>query len=106
MSTNTNPQQPEPQRTPVENPLRMKDVVELLIKHYDLHEGKYELWLEFQMGFGAAGPNPESVLPGAFLGISRLGLTPSEADGPFAVDAAVVNPPKRRRSSRKTDPKE
>lgn len=78
----------------------MKELGEFLIKHYGLHEGKFDLWLEYQVGFGNFGPKPDAVYPGAAMGISRIGLVPSKVDGPFTIDAAAVNPVKPKRSTR------
>lgn len=103
MSATDKPEQANPRQAPVENPLTMKDLGTMLIKHYDLHEGKFDLWLEFQVGFGNVGPNQESVLPGAALGISRVGLVSSKTEGPFTIDAATVNPARRRRAARTAD---
>jgi len=74
-------------------PLTMKEVAALLVKHYDLHEGKFDLLLEYQFGAGAFGPTPETVNPGVMIGISKLGLTQSAQPGPLTVDAAEINPP-------------
>lgn len=74
-------------------PLTMKEVAALLVKHYDLHEGKFDLLVEYQFGAGAFGPTPETVNPGVMIGIAKLGLTQSAQPGPLTVDAAEINPP-------------
>lgn len=76
----------------VATPLAMRDVIALLIKHYGLHDGNYDLLLEYQFGAGAFGPTPETVNPGVMIGIARLGLTRAEQVGPLTVDAGAVNP--------------
>ena len=83
-------------------PLTMKEVAALLIKHYDFHEGKFDLLLEYQFGAGAFGPTPETVNPGVMIGIAKLGLTPSAQPGPLTVDASEVNPmpPARRKKAK------
>jgi hypothetical protein len=73
----------------------MKEVTELLIKHYGFHEGKFDLLLEYQFGVGAFGPTPESVNPGLMVGIAKLGLARAAQSGPLTVDAAEVNPVSR-----------
>lgn len=78
----------------------MRDLAGVLVKHYDLHEGHFDLLVEFQIGMGAVGPDPSALTPGAMIGVSRIGLMPSRADGPTTVDAAIVNPAKK--SRRKT----
>ena len=77
---------------PVEQPLSMRDLTVALIKHYGIHEGRYDLLVEFQIGMGAVGPDPASVTPGAMIGVSRVGLMPAKGNGPTSVDAALVNP--------------
>ena len=79
----------------------MKEVAELLVKHYGFHDGKFDLLLEYQFGAGAFGPTPETVNPGVMIGIAKLGLTPSAQPGPLTVDAAQVNPAPQSHSKRK-----
>lgn len=81
--------------------LSIKDLTEILVKHQNLHEGLYDLNVEFMMGFGQIGPTPEQVLPGAMLGLSRFGLNKVEHVGPNTVDAAVANPLKKTRAKTK-----
>ncbi len=70
----------------------LKELAGLLIKHQELHEGFYELNIEFQMAVGSVGLNPEAALPGAMLGVSRIGLTKVPTKTPHCVDASEVNP--------------
>jgi len=77
---------------PVEAPLEMKELATVLVKHYGIHSGKYNLFLEFNVGIGTVGPSPELATPGAMIGISKIGLTETLEDGPTSVDASVVNP--------------
>ena len=83
--------------TPVEAPLSLRDLAGVLVKHYDLHEGHFDLLVEFQIGMGAVGPDPTALTPGAMIGVSRIGLMPSKTDGHTTVDAAIVNPAKKSR---------
>lgn len=87
-------------RPPVDSPLSMRDLTGMLIKHYGLHEGKFDLMVEFQIGMGAVGPDPESVTPGAMIGLSRVGLMPTDTPTPTTLDAAVVNPKPKRAAKR------
>lgn len=82
--------------TPLLSP---KELTELLVKHYDLHEGRYALALEFAMGFGMIGPTHDQSLPGAMLGLSKLGIKQVEDSevSPHTVDASEVNPAKKPR---------
>jgi hypothetical protein len=83
---------------PVEAPLPIKDLATVLIKHYGLHAGRYEVLVEFQLGVGAFGPDAESRCPGAFVAVSKVGLFKAQETSTSAVDAAVVNPAKKKRT--------
>lgn len=76
----------------VEPPLSMRDLTTLLIKNYGIHEGWYDLLVEFQVGVGPVGPDPTSLTPGAMIGISKVGLMLAKENGPSSVDAGLVNP--------------
>lgn len=78
--------------TKCEKGLELKDVITLLIKHFDIHEGMYDLGLEFQIGVGNFGPNKEKAYPGAAIGLAGIKLVESAAMGPHTVDAAKCNP--------------
>lgn len=83
-------------------PLSVGELAAVLVKHYGLHEGQYDLQIEFQIGTGAVGPDPRSLLPGALIGLSRVGLVLSQATGPTTVDAARVNPRRKMRGKLST----
>ena len=74
----------------------IREVAELLIKHYGYTEGKYDLVVEFSFTGGGVGP-AGALLPGVMLGISRLGLVKTSVDGPLTMDASVINPAKGKR---------
>ena len=81
------------------------ELTEILVKHKGLHEGLYNLSLEFQLAVGAVGPTPELICPGAMIGVSRIGLSKTEKEKTniHTVDAAKVNPaPKKRARKTKT----
>jgi hypothetical protein len=71
----------------------MLEVSALLVRHYGIHEGKFDLLVEYQFGVGAVGPDKENLHPGVMIGIAKLGLSPSANPGPLTIDAADVNPP-------------
>ena len=77
---------------PVKSPLSMRDLTILLIKHYGIHKGCYDLLVEFQIGMGAVGPDPASLTPGAMIGVSKVGLILAKEKGQSSVDAGLVNP--------------
>jgi hypothetical protein len=75
----------------------LREITEMLIKHQKLHEGFYDLSFEFQISVGGFGASPETVLPGAMFGISRIGLSKSDKVNINSVDASKVNPAKSNR---------
>jgi hypothetical protein len=82
--------------------LTIKDLAAELVKLCGLHEGLYDLAIEFNLGIGTFGPTPERAFPGALLGVSKIGLQKSPQVGPHTVDAAVINPPKKKRGVKAT----
>lgn len=78
------------------NSLNLKQIIEVLIKHYDIHEGLFDVAFEIQVGIGSFGPTKESTLPGAAIGIGGLKLVRSAKAGLHTVDAAIFNPPTRK----------
>lgn len=100
----TNPL-PASKPVPAGEPLDIKQLTAALIKHYNIHEGLYDLFLEYRMGFGVFGPSPTDILPSAILGLSKLSITRVAQLGPLTVDASEVNPVKRRPAQRRTTPK-
>ena len=85
-----------------ETMLSVRALTELLVKHFDKHDGLYDLSFEFSIGVGLMGPTPDSALPGAMIGFSKIGLAHAEAVGPHTVDASLVNPSKKQRKASKT----
>ncbi|MEA2115644.1 MAG: hypothetical protein U9P36_09700 [Thermodesulfobacteriota bacterium] len=79
---------PAKQATPIVPPLTLKELGEVLVKHYNLKEGRYEVLVEFMIGMGSVGPTPESRLPGAMLGLNKIGLVKVDHDGPLTINAA------------------
>src|SRR5438552_2106842 len=84
-------------------PMSTPELATALIKHYELHEGRYNLLLEFQIGIGPVGVDLENPIPGAFIGVNKIGLQKAKPNDLAAIDAAVVNPlVKPRKVSAKT----
>jgi hypothetical protein len=82
-------------------PLSMRDLAIVLVKHYGHHTGKFDLQVEFQIGMGAVGPDPKALTPGAVIGLSKIGLVQAVVDGPSTVDAANVNPAVKKTAKKK-----
>lgn len=76
------------------------EMTKILIKHQDIHEGLYNLSLELKIAIGTIGPDIKSILPGAMIGVSRIGIskTAKAKTNVHTVDAAEVNPlPKKKK---------
>lgn len=73
-----------------------KELVELLIKASDIHEGRWWLSVTFQMAPGNFGQTEEDVSPGMIVAIQSVGIEREAAGNPaptsLVVDAAEVNP--------------
>lgn len=78
--------------------LDTKEITRLLIREMGAHEGHFMLSVEFAFTAGNVGPPPEQTMPGAIIGISRIGIAACDAAGPNTVDAAEVNPKKAART--------
>jgi hypothetical protein len=72
------------------DPLSMRQLTEVLIRHHGLTEGLFDLLVEFQIGTGAVGPDKDRLLPGAMIGLARVGLSPAKVRGPNTLDAAEL----------------
>lgn len=69
-----------------------KQVVEALIKHHDLHEGIWGLFVRFGLGASNVGPDDQQLAPAAILPIVEIGLQRFARETNLSVDAARVNP--------------
>ena len=77
--------------------LDLKSLTEVLIRHFDIHDGVYQLNLGFRIGVGGFdldGSLGSVPLPGAVVGVESVCLAriPDGTNAPNAVDAAMVNP--------------
>ncbi|WFP76351.1 hypothetical protein [Mesorhizobium sp. WSM4906] len=70
-----------------------KEVLEALVKQAGLHEGKWQLVLNFGLAAANMGPTPSQVVPGAAVAVAGIGLMKAVADSPEAlvIDAGEVN---------------
>ena len=71
----------------------LREITELLVRHHGLHEGLYDLAIEFQIAIGAVGIDPSAIVPGAVFGVRRIGIMKTVTPGISTVDAAEVHPP-------------
>jgi hypothetical protein len=70
-----------------------REIVEMLIKNQNIHDGYWGIIIEFGLGAGAlpAPPNGNPV-PSAIVQISKIGIQRSDKPNPQTVDASTVNP--------------
>lgn len=74
-----------------------RELVELMLKAADVHEGKWVLTVQLGVGTGNVGPSPTEVYPGVTIQFQKVGiqrLLEGAVEGTITIDAAVVNPPK------------
>ncbi len=71
-----------------------KELVELLIKKQDIHEGIWALSLQFGMRAANIGSTPEASdhVPSAIVGVLKIGIHRHDKETNLSVDAAKVNP--------------
>jgi hypothetical protein len=73
----------------------LKEVTKALIKEQRLHEGKWVIALEFGLGAGLFGPEPNELRPSALVAVQKVLLARHPEKAPLhglVVDAAEVNP--------------
>jgi len=78
--------------TPHTQDIEIREVIEALIKNRDLHEGVWQLVVNFGLAGTNAGPNDMELRPAALVGIMKMGLMKAEKESGVALDAAKVNP--------------
>jgi len=72
-----------------------KELLELMIKQCDVHDGRWMLVCNFGFAAGNFGIGPEDAAPGGLLTVQSIGI--SRTDDPnipahLTLDAAEVNP--------------
>jgi hypothetical protein len=71
-----------------------KELLELLIKQANVHDGRWVLIANFGFGPGNFGPTADKLAPGVAIVINQMGIQRAQADTlkEMWLDAAVVNP--------------
>lgn len=82
---------------PTQYTLSLREMVEMIIKSSDIHEGHWVPLVNIHLGTGNFGPTPEQTYPGAFTAVAGIGIQKSDPGAPLTpggviVDAATVNP--------------
>jgi len=85
-------------------PLSMKELVEVLVKHYGLADGDYDLGIEFHIGTGPVGPNSEELVPGVVLGVKSVGLAHAKPSASVEPTSGQKSPsPAKKPRAKKTE---
>ena len=76
-----------------------KELLELLIKKADVHEGKWALAVNFGFSAGNFGPSPDQMAPGGIVAMMQAGIQRAAPETPEAMtgDASVINPKKKQK---------
>lgn len=82
----------EAQRPNILHSHDLRELTKILVVHHDIHEGLFDVAIEFQVGVGVVGPNQASATPGASIGVMGVGLVQTGVMGPNTINAAEVNP--------------
>jgi hypothetical protein len=77
-------------------PVSVRELTELLVRHYGLTEGRWVLGMNFVVKTGNLEVETGQRLPGVLTSINAFALARVTGDGPEVVDAALVNPRGRR----------
>lgn len=73
---------------------KYSEVLEALVKQAGVHEGKWQLIMNFGLAGANLGPTQEEIVPGAVVGVQSIGLMRANETSPISlvIDAAEVNP--------------
>jgi len=72
--------------------LSHKEVVEALIRYQEIHEGIWQLYVEFGIAAANIATGEDQILPSAIVPVQKIGLHRVEKESLIAVDASKVNP--------------
>jgi hypothetical protein len=71
-----------------------RDVLIALVKQAGLHDGRWQIVMSFGLGAANMGPDEKSIVPGAAVAVTGIGLQRAATESPtsLTIDAAEVNP--------------
>jgi hypothetical protein len=74
-----------------------QELVELMVKSLELHEGLWGLYVEYNLGaanipVNPANPDMKVIAPASFAMVKSIGLQRFDSPNNLTVDAAIVNP--------------
>jgi hypothetical protein len=78
-----------------------RELVEILVKQQDLHEGIWGLYVRFGLGASNVGESPAQIQPAAIIPVVEIGLQKFDKETNISVDAAKVNPKPQRQTAMK-----
>jgi hypothetical protein len=84
---------------------KLKEIVELLVKKLDLHEGVWGLRVRFGLKAMNVGADDTDLHPAAIVPLLEIGIQKFDKPNNMAVDAAVANPAPRSKKRTKKIPK-
>jgi hypothetical protein len=72
----------------------LKEVAEILVKKMDLHEGLWQLTIQFGFGIAnvPASPDGKTIHPAVINVVQNIGIQRSDLATNLTIDAAIVNP--------------
>lgn len=80
--------------------LTMQELGALILEHQGIREGLFDVKIEFQLATGGVGPNPIQLLPGIIIGISKIGLAPSDKPNASTLDASKLSKSRKKTAAR------
>lgn len=69
-----------------------RELLDLLIKAQDVHEGLWTLVVNFGLGAGNVGPNPNELNPAAIATVLSVAIQRTTENTNLTIDAATSNP--------------
>jgi hypothetical protein len=72
--------------------LNHKELVEAIIKQQGIHDGIWQLYVEFGISATNISFGEDQLLPSAIVPIKKIGLHKVEAENLLSVDASKINP--------------
>ncbi len=72
----------------------LREVGVLMLKHYGLHEGLWDVALHINVSIGHMSLAPNNTAPGAMFTVPAVVLAPASVIGPLTLNAAEINPAK------------
>jgi hypothetical protein len=82
-----------------------REIAEALIKHQNIHEGWWGIYLEFSLRGANVGASDDALMPSAIVGVTTVGIQRFPKENNLALDASKVNPAPSKKRSRTRKPK-